>query len=114
MFQEAKKLLTAEVNRIHYGEYLPAILGKNLMSYFQLDVLKTGYTKYNHEVDPSTIQGFVVGANRFGHSQTASIFNVILKSVRQSYSYLLRDKFFEMSDIWLGSVSLEIISFQHT
>lgn len=92
------------MNRIHFGEYLPAILGKNLMDYFQLDLLSDGFTQYNPSVDPSTIQAFILSANRFGHSQSSSIFNVILRAF-QGYSYLLRNKFFEMSDIWLGSVS---------
>lgn len=103
LFQEARRLLIAETQKIHYGEYMPAILGEKLMDYFGLNLQYDGYTKYNPKVDPSTIQGVAVAALRMGHSQIFSMFNVIGQAYQQSYSFLLRNKFFEMSDIWLGN-----------
>jgi len=55
LFQEARKLLIGEVQKIHYAEYVPLILGERLMKYFHLSVRSHGYTKYNPHVDPSSI-----------------------------------------------------------
>lgn len=92
---------------------MPAILGEKLMDYFGLNLQYDGYTKYNPKVDPSTIQGVAVAALRMGHSQIFSMFNVIGQAYQQSYSFLLRNKFFEMSDIWLGNVII-LYSFSHS
>jgi hypothetical protein len=83
---------------------MPSIIGEKLMDYFGLNLQHDGYTKYKSNVDPSTIQGVAVAGLRMGHSQIFSMLNVIANAYQQSYSVLLRDKFFEMSDIWLGNV----------
>ncbi|CAG2168134.1 unnamed protein product [Oppiella nova] len=103
----SKRLLIAETTKIHYGEYMPSILGEKLMEYFGLNLKHDGYTQYNPHIDPSTLQSVAVAALRMGHSQIFSQFNVLNKNPhnyhQQSYSFLLRNKFFEMSDIWLGN-----------
>jgi hypothetical protein len=96
--------LIAEANKINFGEYLPSILGKRLMDYFDLELEEFGFSKYNPTLDPSSIQAVGVAALRMGHSQISSVFRVILNAFQQSYSFNLRDKFFEMSDILLGNV----------
>jgi peroxidase len=106
LFQEARRLLIAETTKIHYGEYMPSILGEKLMEYFGLNLQHDGYTKYNPHIDPATIQAVAVAALRMGHSQIFSQFNVLSRNkygYGESYSFLLRNKFFEMSDIWTGN-----------
>ncbi len=92
---------------------MPSILGEKLMDYFGLNLQYDGYTKYKPNVDPSTIQGVAVAGLRMGHSQIFSMFNVIGNAYQQSYSFLLRNKFFEMSDIWLGNVIM-LYPFSHS
>ncbi|KAH7644884.1 salivary peroxidase/catechol oxidase [Dermatophagoides farinae] len=104
LFQEARRLLIAETQKIHFGEYMPSILGEKLMKYFDLEILQDGYSKYDPTIDPSTIQSVAVASLRMGHSQVFSVFNVINKQT-PSYSFLLRNKFFEMSDIWAGNAN---------
>ena len=101
-----RRLLIAEATKIHYGEYAPSILGEKLMDYFDLNLKHDGYTKYDPHVDPGTIQAVAVAALRMGHSQIFSQFNVLNKNKYDSYSFLLRNKFFEMSDIWMGNVCI--------
>ena len=98
--------MIAETQKIHYAEYMPSILGEKLMDYFDLNVKYDDYSKYNPKIDPSTLQSVAVAALRMGHSQIFSQFNVVgnKKFYDQSYSFLLRNKFFEMSDIWMGNV----------
>jgi hypothetical protein len=77
------------------------------MDYFDLNLEEVGHTKYDPSLDPSSIQAVGVAALRMGHSQIPSLFRVLINSFRQqSYSFNLMDKFFEMSDIWLGNVIL--------
>lgn len=82
---------------------MPSILGEKLMKYFDLNVAADGFTKYDPTIDPSTIQSVAVASLRMGHSQVFSVFNVLNKGPQPSYSFLLRNKFFEMSDIWAGN-----------
>lgn len=100
--------MIAEANRINFGEYLPSILGPRLMKLFDLFLTDGGFTKYNPDVDPSTIQSAIVGALRFGHSQVHTLFHVYVNAY-QAYNFTLRNKFFEMSDIWMGNVSIAVI-----
>lgn len=81
---------------------MPSILGEKLTKYFDLAPMADGYTKYDPTIDPSTLQSAAVASLRMGHSQIFSVFNVLNKA-QPSYSFLLRNKFFEMSDIWAGN-----------
>lgn len=73
------------------------------MKYFDLEISPDGFTKYDPTIDPSTIQAAAVASLRMGHSQVFSLINVLNKGPQPSYSVLLRNKFFEMSDIWAGN-----------
>ncbi len=114
LFQEARRLTIAEVTKIHYGEYVGLILGDRLMRYFHLNVRPHGFTKYNAHVEPSTIQATGVAAMRIGHSQTRSSYRMIgedglgygkFGGSGGSGSYLLRDRFFNMIDVWQGRIT---------
>lgn len=88
-----------------YAEYLPAIFGKKLVKHFRLGVNYKGYTKYDPKLNPATIQEFIVAGGRFGHSQINDQFRVLFKDKKMSYSYNLRDNFFETTIVSLGHVS---------
>ncbi|CAG2115667.1 unnamed protein product, partial [Medioppia subpectinata] len=104
LFQEARRILIAEYTKIVYAEYLPSLLGKKVMDYYDLDVREHGFTKYNPKLDPSSIQAVGVAALRMGHSQIASLFRIIQKT-HDSYAFNLRDKFFDVSDLYDGLTS---------
>ena len=94
-----------------YGEYLPAIFGKKLVKHFRLGLNYKGYSKYDSKLNPATIQEFVVAAGRFGHSQINDQFRVLFKDKKNSYSYNLRDNFFETTIVSLGHVRVAYIHF---
>ncbi|CAG2106611.1 unnamed protein product [Medioppia subpectinata] len=100
VFQEARRLLIAEETAIIYSEYLPAIMGKTLTKHFDLDVQYSGYSTYDPTTNPSTIQEYIVAAGRFGHSQINDLFKVLMGD--RSYSFLLRENFFEPTAVSLG------------
>lgn len=107
LYQEARHLMIAEVTAIIYGQYLPAVFGKRLMKHFRLELKQHGFTKYDPKLNPATIQEFIVAAGRFGHSQINRKFRVLFADYKMSYSYMLRDNFFETTIVSLGQVSFE-------
>lgn len=104
LFQETRRLLIAEVQKIHYTEYVSLILGERLMKYFHLNVRSHGFTKYNPHVEPSTIHAAGVGALRIGHSQTRSRYRIIGDHYGRT-SFFLRERFFNMIDVWAGQIT---------
>lgn len=70
LFQEARKIVGAMFQHITYTEYLPLILGDDIMDLFQLRPLPKGsfFEGYDACVHPGIRQGFFVAAFRFGHS----------------------------------------------
>lgn len=94
------------MSKIHFSEYLTPLLGERLMKYFHLSLRGHGYTKYNSDVDPSALQAAGVAALRFGHSQVRSVYKVMPSTLTpyKSKSFLLRDRFFNMIDVWHGKV----------
>jgi len=79
-------------------------MGKTLTKHFALDLIHDGYSTYDPTTNPSSIQEYIVAAGRFGHSQINDLFRVLLDD-KSSYSYLLRDNFFEPTAVSLGHVS---------
>ncbi|WAR22981.1 PERC-like protein [Mya arenaria] len=69
LFQEARRILSAELQHITYSEYLPEVLGDNIMALYGLTPLSNGYFNgYDASVQPMIRSGFATAAYRFGHS----------------------------------------------
>ncbi|CAD0200334.1 unnamed protein product [Chrysodeixis includens] len=69
LFQEARRINIAEIQHITYNEFLPILLGKDVMEKFGLVLEKEGYWDgYDPEVNPDVIASFAAAAYRFGHS----------------------------------------------
>ena len=63
IYQEAKAIVTAELQVITYNEFLPALLGEDVIS---------EYSGYDSSVDPSIANVFSTAAYRFGHSMLST------------------------------------------
>ncbi|CAD5212414.1 unnamed protein product [Bursaphelenchus okinawaensis] len=61
LFQEARKIVGAEVQAIVYREYLPKVLGSAFAS------TVGQYRGYNPNIDSTIVNEFTAGAHRFGH-----------------------------------------------
>ncbi|KAF3424880.1 hypothetical protein E2986_02079, partial [Frieseomelitta varia] len=69
LFQESRRIVAAIVQHITYREFLPIVLGQDVMKIFGLELLKKGYYEgYDPTVDPTIANGFSTAAYRFGHS----------------------------------------------
>lgn len=87
LYAQARAIVTAEIARITYSEFLPHLLGSNAI---------TPYRGYKAGVDPSLTEEFAGAAFRFGHSivsanleKTDELGNVIGTPVT------LKDAFFQ-------------------
>ena len=63
LFQEARKIVGALIQKITYDDYLPKVLGQTTF-----DLLIGPYPGYDPRVDPGIPNAFATAAYRYGHS----------------------------------------------
>lgn len=69
LYQEARRIVTAILQHVTYGEYLPVLISEALASGFGLLPRASGYfTGYSNKTNPAIRNGFVAAAYRCGHS----------------------------------------------
>ncbi|XP_017781292.1 PREDICTED: thyroid peroxidase-like [Nicrophorus vespilloides] len=69
IYQETRRIVGALIQQITYKEFLPVLLGEEVMRLFDLDLLQKGYYNgYDGRVNPSPANSFSAAAFRFGHS----------------------------------------------
>jgi peroxidase len=75
VYQEARRIVIAEIQHITYNEYLPRLLDSSYRSRYNLNPQTSGYfLGYDDTVQPMTADGFAASAHRFGHSLVQSKF----------------------------------------
>lgn len=75
VFQEARKIIGALVQHVTYREFLPVVLGKEVVELFKLGLVKKGfYEGYDGRVNPAVANEFAAAAFRFGHSLVQNSF----------------------------------------
>ncbi|XP_054716462.1 peroxidase-like [Uloborus diversus] len=103
LFQEARRIVGAEMQVITYKEYLPITIGNDRMTYFNLWLSNRGST-YNPRLNPSMISEFSTAAFRFGHSLIRDIVadNPLNGTNQQRF---LRNEFFAPFELRTGLIS---------
>ncbi|KAH8383684.1 hypothetical protein KR009_010037 [Drosophila setifemur] len=77
LFQEARRIVVAEMQHITYNEFLPIIIGPQQMKRFRLVPLHEGYAHdYNADVNPAITNEFSGAAYRMGHSSVDGKFHI--------------------------------------
>ena len=71
LFQEARQIVIAQIQKITYKDYLPLVIG-DLLPELILDYSLQGY---NDQTDPNIPNAFATAAYRFGHSQIQPFFD---------------------------------------
>ncbi|XP_060072548.1 peroxidase-like protein [Ylistrum balloti] len=80
LFQEARRILGAELQHIAFNEYLPIVLGTDVMIKLGLIPTAQGYrTVYEETINPTTTSSFSTAAFRYGHSQIPSVLGLMSK-----------------------------------
>ena len=76
LFQKARQIVIAEIQKVTYSEFLPIVLGQTFMTKYHLNLpsSQTGTSKYNAGVDPTVFNEFATFAYRFGHSLVPNLF----------------------------------------
>ncbi|XP_076448271.1 myeloperoxidase-like [Babylonia areolata] len=74
IFQLARKIVGAIVQNVHYGEWLPLVLGRGTAGRYRL---LTGFrSEYVPSLDPRIANAFSTAAFRFGHSLIPDAFRI--------------------------------------
>ncbi|KAG1713990.1 Peroxidase [Nymphon striatum] len=69
IYQETRHIMNALIQQVTYKEFLPSILGDQVMSKYNLRVDRGGYAdSYDPKVNPGIRASFQTAAFRFGHS----------------------------------------------
>ncbi|XP_066937069.1 peroxidase-like [Macrobrachium rosenbergii] len=69
IYQESRRIVIAQIQHITFSEFLPQLLGKEVMAKFDIILQNQGYWDgYDPDTDPSMTAAFVAAAYRFGHS----------------------------------------------
>ncbi|XP_049772469.1 peroxidase-like [Schistocerca cancellata] len=69
LFQEARRVVVAQIQHVTYKEWLPLLLGKTYIKKMNLEVRNSGFSKqFDTNVDPSVTNSFATAAMRFVHS----------------------------------------------
>ena len=71
LFQEARQIVIAQIQKITYQDYLPLVIGDLLPEL----ILNYSLQGYNDQVNPNIPNAFATAAYRFGHSQIQPFFD---------------------------------------
>ncbi|XP_076312870.1 heme peroxidase 2-like [Tachypleus tridentatus] len=106
LFQEARRIVIAEIQMITYNEFLRLVVGPSYYNNFLLRTLQNGfYTAYNPNINPSMINEFTSACFRFGHSTSQGSFIEIQSSGNRT-NFKLRNNFFHPFDLYNGQTEL--------
>ena len=95
-FQNARRILIAEMQKIVYSDYLPIILGETTMNKF--DLFPKHGSIYDESIDPSHVNSFATAAYRFGHSMVQGLHALCHpETIKQSGQYLLANNYFNLT-----------------
>lgn len=97
IYQEARRLVGAQIQNIVYNEYLPAILSQSTMQSYGLVLPPPGqYSTYNPNVDATIFNSFSTAAYRFGHTLVSGIVALTrVDSTRNFSSYNIANEYFQ-------------------
>ena len=101
LFQETRHIIAAIIQHITYNEFLPMLLGKDVMFQHGLESQTEGYFDgYKSGTNPSATNSFVSQAFRFGHSLLPSSVERWSKSHRYIGSQRLSEMLQQPYDLY--------------
>ncbi|KAJ1519139.1 hypothetical protein ONE63_011259 [Megalurothrips usitatus] len=78
VFQEARRIVAAQMQHVTYNEFLPVILGPRMMEQMDLNPKAAGYdTSYDPAVDATIANSFAASSFRFAHTLLPGLLKLI-------------------------------------
>merc|ERR1719481_1586505 len=104
IYQQARRLVIAEFQNIVYSEFLPVVLGSNLMELHNLNLPEEDSTVYDEKVNPTISNEFATFAFRFGHTLIPNFIRTKGEPQRSSSVICpFKDNFFNFEDFVIGN-----------
>lgn len=95
LFHETRRIVSAEIQHISYNEFLPLLLGKDIMQSYGLLLKPFGYSfDYNPKINPSIANGFATAAYRYGHTLVQGRLDILEENGEVSDQVPLASTFF--------------------
>ncbi|XP_041968484.1 peroxidase-like [Aricia agestis] len=94
LYQEARRIVIAEIQHITYQEWLPLNFGEGYLRYYRISPTSLYNRDYNEDVNPGVINGFGAGAFRFLHTIIPDSIMTCPASYQSAYMYKLSDHYF--------------------
>ncbi|KAL1122797.1 hypothetical protein AAG570_003123 [Ranatra chinensis] len=104
LFQEARRIVIAQLQYITYSEFLPLILGQDTMAAHELMLLRDGYfDDYSISIDPSIANSVATTALHFSLSLMPTHLKVYSEQGVEMGTELLGDSFYAPFQIYTKS-----------
>jgi len=109
LYEEARRIVIAQLQHITYNEYVPSIIGPELTRRLALAPQLTGFWRgYDPSTDPGIANEFAAAAYRFGHSMITGLIQSISADGKKISFKQLKSYFFEPFELYdvdgLGSL----------
>merc|ERR1719300_877170 len=103
IFQEARRFVIAELQNIVYNEFLPTVLGADLIKDHKLTLNEDETTLYHEAINPAISNEFATFAFRFGHTLVPNFLRT-RGDPKRTNSVLcpIKDNFFKFEEFVLG------------
>ncbi|XP_072949831.1 salivary peroxidase/catechol oxidase-like [Epargyreus clarus] len=109
VYQEARRIVIAEIQHITYQEWLPLNFGENYFRYYRISPSSLYSRDYSEDVNPGIINGFGAGAFRFLHSIIPDSIMTCPSSYQCAHLYKISDHYFNPSLVELTPESIDDI-----
>ncbi|XP_055337618.1 peroxidase-like [Paramacrobiotus metropolitanus] len=101
LYQEARAIVAAQLQHITYTEWLPLLLGEEMMDRVGLRPQAFGrFSGYNISIHPGLINSFAAAAFRVGHAMVPSKFNRLNPDFSTKKSERVQDTFFKSAFLY--------------
>ncbi|CAK1543838.1 unnamed protein product [Leptosia nina] len=94
IYQEARKIVIAQIQHITYQEWLPLNFGEAYLRYYGISPRSLYSRSYSEDVNPGIISSFTSGAFRFLHTMIPDSIMACSSNYQAAYMYKLSDYYF--------------------
>ncbi|XP_039290630.1 peroxidase isoform X2 [Nilaparvata lugens] len=109
LYQEARRIVIAEIQHITYNEWLPVVLGVKYMKRIGLTIQQKGYSaKFNDQIDASTSNSFATAAMAFINSMVEGRIGLYEEDRNAELTVQLKD-IFNKPDLVQKSTNLDAL-----